>query len=91
VASLSKTLVLFNMGELCIGLQNCYENLMDMIEKNIGAIWNYDLNNSDESNLSFSFNASPKQVPTEFAKLDVKFRFPPPSISKRQWKLHFYD
>jgi hypothetical protein len=79
------------MGELCIELQKRYEFLMDLIDNNTGNIWNYDLNNSDEASPSFSFNAPPKQLPTEFAKLDIKFRFPPASISKRQWKLHFYE
>ena len=84
------------MGELCIELQSRYEVLMDMIEKNTTQVWNYEMKGLDEVvNQSFSLKnsnaAAPKILSTEFIKLDAKFRFPPPSVSKRQWKLHFYE
>lgn len=89
VAGLSKTLLLFNMNELCIEVQNRYETLMDLLENSTTVIWDYDLMNPEEkANLSFG---TIKTSSTEFTKLDAKYRFPPAAVSKRQWKLHFYE
>lgn len=69
LASLSKALLLFNMNDLCVQIQTKYEVLMDLIEKNINLIWDYDLseNGSDQGN-SF-INQSSTKCHTDFSKL----------------------
>ena len=92
IANLSKALLLFNMNDLCVQIQSKYELLMDLIEKNISLIWDYDLTDSNNNHQLNSFmTIIDVKCNTEFGKLDSKYRYPPLLVSKRQWKLHFYE
>ncbi len=90
VFSLSKALLLFNMNDLCVDLQNEYEQIVDLVEAEKNEIWDYPPTNSEETTLE-AYRLSLKANQTEFSKLDVKYRFPPEAPSKRAWKLHFYE
>jgi len=95
ISSLSKTLLLYNMNDLCHELQKRYEIIMDLLEKSVNEIWNYptaaDEANKNNSFLYQSFQSYDNTVQTEFSKLDVKFRYPPELANKRTWKLHIYE
>lgn len=59
------------MNELCISLQNNYEVLMNLIEKNIPLIWDYETKSMNETiNMGYSLNNY--LVLTEFSKLGKK-------------------
>lgn len=59
------------MNELCISLQNNYEVLMNLIEKNIPLIWDYETKSINETiNMGYSLNNY--KVLTEFSKLGKK-------------------
>ncbi|RNA26145.1 elongator complex 1 [Brachionus plicatilis] len=91
VFSLSKSLLLFNLNDLCVQLQGNYEKAIDLIEKMATQIWNYQAQN-DTDNFSFqTFQQNILADLTDFSKLEFKYRFPPETVSKRSWKLHFYE
>jgi hypothetical protein len=79
------------MNELCVNLQNKYESLIDLIEKNTSEIWNYPIENNESFNLSYQNQSFIDKVVTEFNKLEIKYRYPPEPSNKRSWKLHFYE
>lgn len=66
ISNLSKSLLLFNMNDLCIQIQTNYEKLMDLIEKNINQIWDYEYS-TDNNSLQNSFTVTKCQ--TDFSKL----------------------
>lgn len=91
IFNLSKSLLLFNLNDLCVQLQDNYENVIDLMEKMSSQIWNYPVEDETEH---FSFQKMQQNIMasiTEFNKLEIKYRFPPETISKRSWKLHFYE
>ena len=91
VFSLSKALLLFNLNDLCVELQNSYESLTDLFEGKSNQIWNYPVQNENDT---FSFQTYQQNLManlTDFSKLEVKYRYPPESVGKRSWKLHFYE
>jgi hypothetical protein len=79
------------MNELCVTLQNKYESLIDLIEKNTSEIWNYPTENNESLSVSYLNQSLIDKVVTEFNKLDIKYRYPPEASNKRSWKLHFYE
>ena len=57
------------MNDLCVALQNKYEVVIDLIEKNVGLIWDYETN-LDDFNVSGFQNASLMSASsTDFTKL----------------------
>lgn len=91
IFSISKSLLLYNLNDLCVQLQDKYEQTIDLFENMSAQIWNYPVQNESEN---FSFQIFQQNILanlTEFNRLDVKYRFPPESVSKRSWKLHFYE
>lgn len=72
IFSLSKCLLLFNLNELCVELQNKYEELVDLIEKYTNDIWNYPSNNETEQSTRVYYGIQSglsTAVPTDFSKL----------------------
>ena len=56
------------MNELCVQIQNKYEFLMDLIEKHINTIWDYDMS-TDSNNNNYSFMSSSTRNNTDYSKL----------------------